>query len=47
MLASWTDVPKTDLFLAASKGSSWFRINDLLDLSAYLEVLLEKPKGSS
>jgi hypothetical protein len=39
VLASWTDVPKPDLFAQASAGRSWFRADDLLRLGALIDEL--------
>ncbi len=39
LLSSWTNVPEPDLFAQASSGRSWFRIDDLLNLSALIEEL--------
>jgi hypothetical protein len=36
MLASWTSLADQDPFARASAGRSWFRIDDLLRLSALL-----------
>jgi hypothetical protein len=40
MLASWTNVADRDYFLQASDGRSWFRVDDLLNLSLSLQTLL-------
>jgi hypothetical protein len=37
--ASWTSVANTDIFQRAAAGQSWFRLDDLLDLSAMLHTL--------
>jgi hypothetical protein len=34
MLTSWTSLHELDSFMAASGGRSWFRVDDLLQLSA-------------
>jgi len=34
MLTSWTSLYELDSFMAASGGRSWFRVDDLLRLSA-------------
>ena len=34
MLTSWTSLHELDSFMAASRGRSWFRVDDLLRLSA-------------
>ena len=34
MLTSWTSLHELDSFMAASSGRSWFRVDDLLRLSA-------------
>jgi hypothetical protein len=34
MLTSWTSLHELDSFMAASAGRSWFRVDDLLRLSA-------------
>ena len=34
MLTSWTSLHELDSFMAASSGRSWFRVGDLLQLSA-------------
>jgi hypothetical protein len=36
ILASWTSLAKQDLFAQASAGRSWFRVDDLLRLSAQI-----------
>jgi hypothetical protein len=33
MLTSWTSLRELDSFMAASRGRSWFRVDDLLMLS--------------
>lgn len=40
MLASWTDVPESDLFTQASGGRSWFRTDDLQRLRVLIDELL-------
>lgn len=47
MLASWTSLANTDYFLEASGGQSWFRVDDLLDLSVFLQMLLKKKNNQS
>ncbi len=39
MLTSWTSLHELDSFMAASGGRSWFRVDDLLHLSALIAVL--------
>lgn len=39
MLTSWTSLHELDSFLAASSGRSWFRVDDLLRLSAHISVM--------
>lgn len=41
ILASWTSVPEMDFFAQASAGQSWFRTDDLLQLSALIRSLRE------
>lgn len=41
MLTSWTSLNDLDSFMAASGGRSWFRVDDLLHLSALMAVLLK------
>jgi hypothetical protein len=38
VLASWTDVPESDLFTQASAQRSWFRTDDLLRLRALIDA---------
>ena len=42
MLASWTNIDPPDTFYEAANGRSWFRINDLSELSNTLKILLER-----
>ena len=37
--ASWTSVADNDQFQCASRGRSWFRVDDLLELTALLQTL--------
>ncbi|MCP4234088.1 MAG: hypothetical protein GY770_10975 [Aestuariibacter sp.] len=39
MPTSWTSVADADTFQHASAGLSWFRVDDLLELSALLQTL--------
>ena len=39
MLTSWTSLHELDSFMAASGGRSWFRIDDLLRLSAHISLM--------
>jgi len=39
MPTSWTSVADVDHFEIASAGRSWFRIDDLLELSALMQTL--------
>jgi hypothetical protein len=39
MPTSWTDVASDDLFIQASGGRSWFRLDDLFELTALLETV--------
>jgi hypothetical protein len=36
ILASWTSLAEQDLFAQVSAGRSWFRVDDLLRLSAQI-----------
>lgn len=38
MLTSWTNLHELDSFMAASGGRSWFRVDDLLRLSAFISL---------
>jgi hypothetical protein len=44
MLASWTSLAEQDLFAQTSAGRSWFRIDDLLRLSAQITELQGQKK---
>ena len=39
MLTSWTSLHELDSFMAASGGRSWFRVDDLLRLSALMSAM--------
>jgi len=39
MPTSWTSVADVDHFELASGGRSWFRVDDLLELSALVQTL--------
>jgi len=39
MPTSWTNVANEDVFLQTSAGRSWFRLDDLVDLTALLEAV--------
>lgn len=39
ILTSWTSLADEDVFLRASAGRSWFRVDDLAQLSALLEAI--------
>jgi hypothetical protein len=39
MLTSWTSLHELDSFMAASVGRSWFRVDDLLRLSAHISLM--------
>jgi len=39
MLVSWTDAAPYDRFLDVSAGRSWFRTDDLLELSELLNTV--------
>jgi len=39
ILSSWTNVPDQDLFDQTSAGRSWFRVDDLLNLSILIDEL--------
>ncbi len=39
MLTSWTNLHELDSFMAASGGRSWFRVDDLLQLSAHISLI--------
>jgi len=45
MLTSWTSLADHDLFSQAAQGRSWFRVDDLLQLAALLEVLRRTRPG--
>lgn len=38
LLAAWTSLAPQDAFAQASGGRSWFRIDDLLQLSALIDA---------
>lgn len=42
MATSWTSIADGDVFQEASAGRSWFRPDDLLELSALLQSLRPK-----
>ena len=47
MRVSWTDAAPYDHFMDVSAGRSWFRMDDLLELSALLHTVqygVGKPK---
>ena len=39
MLTSWTSLHELDSFMSASGGRSWFRVDDLLRLSALISQM--------
>jgi hypothetical protein len=39
MPTSWTSVAEVDHFALASGGRSWFRVDDLLELSALVQIV--------
>jgi hypothetical protein len=41
MLTAWTDLAALDFFAQASQGRSWFRVDDLLALSALVRLQAE------
>jgi hypothetical protein len=43
--ASWTSLAAQDLFARASAGRSWFRVDDLLRLSAQIAELKGRKKA--
>ena len=45
VLTSWTSLCELDSFSAASCGRSWFRVDDLLRLSALLVALRTRHEG--
>jgi len=45
VLTSWTSLHDLDSFSAASSGRSWFRVDDLLRLSALIVVLAARDDG--
>ena len=45
VLTSWTSLHEIDSYMAASRGRSWFRIDDLLRLSALIAALPVHVKG--
>lgn len=47
MLTSWTSLHELDSFMAASGGRSWFRVDDLLHLSALMAALQVKGEDRS
>jgi len=47
MLTSWTSLHELDSFMAASVGRSWFRVDDLLRLSALMAALLATGEDKS
>jgi hypothetical protein len=48
MLTSWTSLHELDSFWAASSGRSWFRVDDLLRLSAHISLIrLKRDDGSA
>lgn len=47
MLTSWTSLHELDSFLAASRGRSWFRVDDLLRLSAHISLLRSEKDDDS
>ena len=44
MPASWTDVTSGDAFHKAAAGRSWFRVDDLLALTALVQDLRPKKR---
>lgn len=46
MLTEWTDLRNSDPFIEASKGRSWFRLDDLVNLSMFIETLRNSQSGS-
>jgi hypothetical protein len=46
MLTEWTDLKNSDPFIEASKGRSWFRLDDLVNLSMLLETLRNSQSDS-
>lgn len=47
MLTSWTNLHELDSFMAASGGRSWFRVDDLLRLSAHISLIRSNRDGGS
>jgi hypothetical protein len=47
MLTSWTSLHELDSFLAASSARSWFRVDDLLRLSAHISLIRSKQDDNS
>lgn len=45
VLTSWTSLRDLDSFSAASSGRSWFRVDDLLRLSALVALLATRGDG--
>jgi hypothetical protein len=45
MLVSWTSLALQDAFALASAGSSWFRVDDLLNLAALLQDASDEGDG--
>jgi len=39
MLTAWTSLHELDAFMATAAGRSWFRVDDLLRLSALMSAL--------
>jgi len=48
MLTSWTSLHELDSFMAASRGRSWFRVDDLLRLGALISRMRsDRDNGSA
>ena len=47
MPVSWTDAASMDQFLEVSSGNSWFRVDDLLELSMLLHTLAHETGRSA
>lgn len=45
MRASWTSAAEEDTFGRVSEGRSWFRTDDLLELSSMVRTVWERLEG--
>jgi hypothetical protein len=44
MPTSWTSAAEVDHFMRASDGRSWFRVDDLLELTALVDTIVDSRK---